>query len=70
MATDIKYGYDKLFVSSKSQDDTIVIYSNNKNCVSFTNDDTDTPDASSFFFIIEKEDWDEVKKFIDNQFKK
>lgn len=60
---------DKLKITSSHIDDEIFVSVPLKNVVSFTNCDTDEADARNFFFTIQKEDWDYVKKFIDEQFK-
>ncbi len=66
MSTEIEK-IEKLLMHN-SDSDTIVMYKNASGEIFITNNDSEEFDASTFFFTISKEDWNEIKLFIDKQF--
>lgn len=52
----------------ENKDQVIEMYLNNDNEI-YIQDITDPDSPCSFWFCLSKDDWDEVKQFIDDQFK-
>ena len=57
---------EKLIMTDENNQD-IFMWRNYRDDIFVTNDESDEADASTFFFVISKEDWPEIKKFIDKQ---
>ena len=55
-------------VLNSNDGDTVIFEGMSNDRIFVTNNDTDEFDATAFSFTIDKEDWPEIKSFIDKYF--
>jgi hypothetical protein len=58
---------EKLVLVNDKGEDELIIFFNSKNEITIT-DDLDSENMYAFWYSLNKEDWQDVKKFIDEQF--